>query len=714
MSSVLVAPGSLTREVDLSLYTPSLVTTILGLVGTCTKGVTDKAQLFTDGNSFTNACGGSDPNHPAVLAGLWYLKFGYQLRFVRVANQDLLAASSVSLPSSAASSGVLTGSNTGPFTFSGPTAGTTTGTIAGPFTITSGGNDQLAIAVNGGSVVNMVLTSGSRTAAQVASDINFAVGATIATVATGGQITLTSPTTGTSSEINIEAPIDNPALTTLGFTINAYLGDNGTNTVSLKIDGGGTQNITLSPGSLSASQVASQLGGVLTGAVASVVNNAVVVTSSSTGTASSVQGSDSTGLATLGFDTTLHSGTNSGASSVVVTANSPGTWGNKLTLTVTAGNVAGTVNLVVANNGYTVEVWRNLSKTTSSASYWQTQINGNSSFITVVDSPLVAQPAVVAKLPLAGGNDGLSGVTDADFIGTIGDGYSTGLQTLADPATIDVNLVAIPGQTSMSVHSALVSFCETRGDCSCSLDPELGLNASQMVDFRLGQNAYSSRVAVDSNRATFFYPWINAFEPNSGTTVWMPPSAAAIRACAYNDSVGQVWTEILGVNRGRLPEATGIERSLSTGDQGYLYENGINPIVNIRGYGITIMGGKTLQVAPTSLDRWNVRRMLDYLHKITITVTYPLIGEPNTPALWRRLTGLLQPTLQYLQDQQGVQAYQIICDASTNPQNLMNAHELHAKIGILPVPGAEFIYTDFVLVPDMSTFTNYLANTPGQ
>jgi phage tail sheath protein FI len=101
--------------------------------------------------------------------------------------------------------------------------------------------------------------------------------------------------------------------------------------------------------------------------------------------------------------------------------------------------------------------------------------------------------------------------------------------------------------------------------------------------------------------------------------------------------------------------------------------------------------------------------MMDYLHKAVVTVTFGLIGEPNDSRLWRRLTGLVQPTLQYLKDQEGITAYQIVCDASTNPQNLVNAHEVHARIGILPTPDAEFIYTDFVLVDSMATFQEYLA-----
>jgi phage tail sheath protein FI len=246
----------------------------------------------------------------------------------------------------------------------------------------------------------------------------------------------------------------------------------------------------------------------------------------------------------------------------------------------------------------------------------------------------------------------------------------------------------------------------------CILDPPLGLTPTEVVQFKTASGPYSSdRVALDSNRAAMYWPWPMAYDAFDSVTVPLPPSAAAIRTYIYNDTVAQLWFAPLGVNRGLVPEAVGMEYSVTSGDKDYLYENGINPIMNYHNFGVTIMGEKTLQVLPTALDRVNVRRMLDYLHKVVVTTTFGLIGEPNDSRLWRRMVGLLQPTLQYLQDQEGVTAFQIVCDASTNPQNLVNAHEVHCLIGILPTPDAEFIYTEFVIVDSIATFNTYLANS---
>lgn len=707
--AVLVSPGVLTREIDLSLYVPALTSTILALVGTATKGQVDVPSLITDVTQLAKVHGDPHPNHPAILVAQWYLKFGRQLRFIRVAS-NTLASSTANLGSSAAGPAVLTGSNDGPFTIAAASAASVTGTEVGPFNITTDSNDKITVAIDGGGDQVVTLAQGTNVTAQTIVDaINAQTNGLTASVVTN-HVKIESNTTGASSSVQIKA-VANDAYTTLGFTAATVTGSAGTDLLRVVVSGGSNQDFTLTAGNRTAAQIVADLSG-LTDAIASVSGSKVVITSTGTGGSVTVQvAAASTADSVLGFSNSAASGTAAGAASVVVTAASPGTWGDEVTLKIEdSASVAGTKNLTVMVAGYQREVFRNLSKTSTDAKYWETAINGVSEYITVEDQTgVVSQPANASSVALTGGDDGLSGLADADFIGVQGDGYSTGMQAVADKATIDINLLAVPGQSSMAVHSAMISLVSSRADSMCLVDPPVGLTPTQVVDFKRGMNAYSARVALNTNRAAMYYPWVQAYDPKNQIVVDLPPCAAAIRSYIYNDTVGELWFAPMGVNRGLIPEAVGIERKLREGEKDYIYENGINPIMAYNNYGVTIMGEKTLQVLPTSLDRVNVRRMMDYLHKAVVTVTFGLIGEPNTPRLWRRLVGILKPTLQYLKDREGITEFQIVCDATTNPQNLVNAHELHAKIGILPTPDAEFIYTDFVLVDSMATFQEYLA-----
>ena len=52
-----VSPGVYTIEKDVSEYTPSINTSIVGLVGFATKGPTNKATLITSQNSLVRTFG---------------------------------------------------------------------------------------------------------------------------------------------------------------------------------------------------------------------------------------------------------------------------------------------------------------------------------------------------------------------------------------------------------------------------------------------------------------------------------------------------------------------------------------------------------------------------------------------------------------------------------------------------------------------------------
>lgn len=107
----------------------------------------------------------------------------------------------------------------------GESAATVTGTVAENYNI-SGSNNQFSVKVDGGGTQTVTLTSGAtRTAAQVAADID--AGTTgITTSVSSGKVVLTSQTAGTNSSIEIVTTA-NSSYVTLGFTIGVYRGVSG-------------------------------------------------------------------------------------------------------------------------------------------------------------------------------------------------------------------------------------------------------------------------------------------------------------------------------------------------------------------------------------------------------------------------------------------------------------------------------------------------------
>lgn len=717
--AVLVSAGVLTREIDLSLYVPALSTTILGLVGTATKGPLNSPELITDVNQLERTYGNPDPNHPVILVAQWYLKYGRQCRLVRVANEDTVYSSSVAVPSALSGAAVVIGTVAGPYSITAAVAGTRTGTEVGPYTITNGVNDAMLLAIDGGADQPVDLTAGTRTAQQICDDINAQTTGVTAEVS-GNKVKLTSNTTGATSSVRFKT-VANSAYTDLGFSVAIYSGQDGTDTLVVSVDGGGDQTIVLTPGVVNATVVADEINAGLTGATASVNGNTLRIVTASTGGSASIQvKSASTADGILGFDNNVHNGSTAGATSVTFHAITAGTWGNTLKVKIQpATTYPQWKTITVFHNNIVVEVFRNLSKTPTdvddrgNSAYWETVINLNSDYIRVIDNTSnTAQPADGVNFALGGGQDGLSGITSAEYIGTIGDGVRSGLQLFGDPEAIDVNLIAVPGQTAMEIHAEMLSMCEARADCMAILDPPLGLTPVQVVDFKRGMGSFAlDRVALNSSYGAMYYPWVKGYDTTNRMIVDMPPSAPAIRTYIYNDIVGEVWFAPAGANRGRIVEATGIERTLTQGERDFLYENGVNPIANFTRHGVLIWGQKTLQSLPTALDRVNVRRLLLYLRKVIATAVFGLLFEPNTPRLWRRFVALVTPTLEAIQDREGLNAFKVVCDATTNTPDVIDRSEMRAKIGIKPTKAAEFIIIDFVIVNQASNFSEVVAAT---
>ena len=86
-----IAPGVYSEEVDLSLYTPQLSTSILGLVGGFRKGPLNRITFISNRSQFEQIFGTPLRGEVgfAAHAALYFLRFGHQLKVVRVSGQTV-------------------------------------------------------------------------------------------------------------------------------------------------------------------------------------------------------------------------------------------------------------------------------------------------------------------------------------------------------------------------------------------------------------------------------------------------------------------------------------------------------------------------------------------------------------------------------------------------------------------------------------------------
>lgn len=346
-------------------------------------------------------------------------------------------------------------------------------------------------------------------------------------------------------------------------------------------------------------------------------------------------------------------------------------------------------------------------------------VNAQSRYIQLSKPGSPADPArpantVLTSLPfgtaLTGGNDGTTGITDAMVIGDASN--PVGLYQLSDPSQVDINVLIAPGiqGTNAAVITAGVALCESRADCVFVADPPMGLPVTSVIDFTNGTGAYSGQAAFNSSWGCISYPWASYYSTYVGAQVFAPPSAWTALTFAKTDRVAGPQYAPMGLNRGHLSLATSLEINTTKGERELLYgsNNIVNPIVNMPPYGITVWGQRTMQRVDSALDRLNVRRMLIALEKTIATSVLWLVGEPGDPITFRQFVNLVEPALRQMKAARGVRGFQVACNESTNPDEILDQNTIRGIIIVKPTKAAEVIQVDFVITNQGADFNETL------
>ena len=299
--------------------------------------------------------------------------------------------------------------------------------------------------------------------------------------------------------------------------------------------------------------------------------------------------------------------------------------------------------------------------------------------------------------------NGDSGAKDASSL--IGDAASkTGMYALDDDA-LNISIGVIPGIVDDAVQNAFVSLAETSKNFLALLSPPYaGINEVQdAVQWINGQDPTSRTAALNSSYAAVYWPWVQVFNAFAGAEQWYDPAIFAARQCVFTDSVSEPWFAPAGFRRGRLTKPTATEIVLNQGDRDALYSNSINPVANDPTTGITIFGQRTTQRAPTALDRVNVRRLMIYLRKVLLELGKPFQFEPNDTFTWELVEDAINPFLDDLLARRAIVEGAVKCDSTTNTPARVDRNELWCSVTIKPTKAAETIVFEVNLTSQSAT-----------
>ena len=313
------------------------------------------------------------------------------------------------------------------------------------------------------------------------------------------------------------------------------------------------------------------------------------------------------------------------------------------------------------------------------------------------------------SIPINIGSDIIPGNTqglDCTSITSAGSvGYKQCVAALGNADEFDINLIVTPGIFS-SLHSyvtnLVIDMCEARGDCFYIMDNVVFPASNQSTG--LIDAAVAQAETFDSNYVATYYPWVKILDTNLNKIVSVPPSVVLPAVYAANDNTAAEWFAPAGLNRGGISQAVQVMDRLTHQERDTLYEGRVNPIAAFPGQGISVWGQKTLQVAPSALDRVNVRRLLIALKKFIASSSKFLVFEQNVAVTRNKFLAIVNPYLESVQQRSGLYAFQVVMDESNNTPDLVDRNVLYGQIYLQPAKTAEFIILDFNILPTGATF----------
>ena len=298
-------------------------------------------------------------------------------------------------------------------------------------------------------------------------------------------------------------------------------------------------------------------------------------------------------------------------------------------------------------------------------------------------------------------SQGVAMATSNTGLGASGGGYANALSILSNKDEYNFNLLFLPGvidQTSnhTPVITQAIDMCETRGDAFLVLD---NTNKTSTV-----ANAKTAAEARNSSYAAAYYPWVQVQDTTVGTYRYVPPSVVIAGVYHFNDVVGQPWFAPAGLNRGGIDSAVQAYRKLTQGNRDDLYDSNSNPIATFPGQGVTVFGQKTLQKKASALDRVNVRRLLINVKSFISRSSRLLVFEQNTGALRDQFLNTVNPFLEQVQSNSGLNAFRVVMDDTNNTPETIDRNQLIGQIFLQPTRTAEFILLDFIVQPTGAAF----------
>lgn len=370
--------------------------------------------------------------------------------------------------------------------------------------------------------------------------------------------------------------------------------------------------------------------------------------------------------------------------------------------------------------GTVLEVYPAVSRATDAKDetgqtlYYKNVINGRSPYVWWTGDRAGAASATAASV-IASTNQkpitlSFSGGTDSAAEGSISVGdIQNAYNVYKNADEIDISLVltgkAVGGIGGELLPNYLIdNISEGRLDCVTFVSPaantvinNFGAEATSIIAF--GNNVSVSSYAVVDTGYKYMYDKYN------DQYNYVPLNGDIAGLAARTDVIADPWYSPAGYNRGIIKNVVKLAYNPNKTDRDILYAASINPVVTFPGQGTLLYGDKTHLAKPSAFDRINVRRLFIVLEKAIAIAAKFMLFEFNDPITQARFRNMVNPYLRDIQGRRGITAFNVVCDSSNNPPQVVDANEFVGSMYVQPARSINFINLVFTAVATGVSFT---------
>jgi len=377
------------------------------------------------------------------------------------------------------------------------------------------------------------------------------------------------------------------------------------------------------------------------------------------------------------------------------------------------------IGVVEISTGRVVETYQYLSKLQNGKSseglntYYRSTVNQRSVLIQLAVNPF--------NIQIGSGTDWTDGTNDnvesvaAGALGIIGfekfvlvggddDNYASrndALEIFRSYDVTDLDFILMGGSgtnqsDTLAKGSTALSIASERKDCVAFISSHKS-NQLTTGDLPLGSLECKNNILnffagfPSTSYAVFDSGYKYLYDRFNDVYRWIPCNGDVAGLCVATSAQLADWYSPAGLNRGSLRNAVKLAYNPSQSDRDELYSERINPVISLRGSGITLFGDKTALSSPSAFDRINVRRLFLNIERRVDNLAQGVLFEQNDTITRSGFSNAVNSYLAEIRADRGLTDFLVVCDESNNTPSVIDRNEFVADIYLQPTRSINFI-----------------------